>query len=107
MQLDSAKEMLQALWLDQDYLDSKRVMYDVSDLNALPDVNEMIALGRYVVGHKLDRGPNTIAFVAPEFASPGMKKVFAGFAKIVGLTLHFCGDESQARSLLAKTGAQD
>lgn len=70
-------------------------------LDALPDLNGMLVPSHYVVTHKRRRGPDTIAFVAPEFASARMKKVFAGFANVVGTSFNFCGSEAQARALLA------
>ncbi len=100
MDLDAAKSMLEVLWQDAEYRTSAAVVYDVGGLDALPDLNDMLALSHYVATRRSRRGPGTIAFVAPEFASPGMKKVFAGFAKVVGLSLNFCGTEAQARTLI-------
>ena len=103
MDLGAAKEMLRVLWKDAAYQNSIAVIYDIGGLDALPDLNDMLVLSHYVVTHKRQRGPSIIAFVAPEFASAGMKKVFAGFAKVVGLSLNFCGSQSQARTLITST----
>lgn len=101
MDLDAAKAMLQSLWEDAAYQQSAAVIYDIGGLDALPDLNDMLVLSRYVVTNKCRRGPVIIAFVAAEFASTGMKKVFAGFAKVVGLSLSFCSSKDQARALIA------
>ena len=103
MDLDAVKAMLQALWKDSTYQNSTAVSYDIGGLDALPDLNDMLVLSHYVVTHKRRRGPNIIAFVASEFASARMKKVFAGFAKVVGLQLNFCASEAQARALITAT----
>ena len=100
MSLDTAKSLLEQLWQDADYLASTSVLYDVSKLDALPDVNEMLALSRFVLTRKRDRGPKSIAFVAPEFGERSMKNVFAGFTKIIGLDMKFCGTEERAREML-------
>jgi len=100
MDLDAAKAMLRFLWQDPAYQHSVAVIYDIGGLDALPDLNDMLVLSRYVVTNKCLRGPAIIAFVAPGFASAGMKRVFAGFAKVVGLSLNFCSTEDQARGLV-------
>lgn len=100
MDLDAAKSMLQVLWQDAEYRSSVAVVYDVAGLDALPDLNDMLVLSHYVATRRSRGGPGMITFVAPEFASSGMKKVFAGFAKVVGLSLNFCGTEAQARALI-------
>jgi len=61
----------------------------------------MLGLGRYLVTHKRRRGPEVIAFVAPGFMSAGIKNVYAGFAKVAGLSLTFCASEDHARALIA------
>lgn len=106
MDLDAAKAMLRSLWQDPAYQESVAVIYDIGGLDALPDLNDMLVLSRYVVTNKRRRGPGVIAFVAAEFASPGMKRVFAGFAKVVGLSLNFCGSEAQARAMIATAVAK-
>ncbi len=98
--LDAAKSLLQDLWQDAEYRTSSAVLYDVAGLGTLPDLNDMLVLSHYVATGTSRRGPGIITFVALEFASPGMKKVFAGFAKVVGLSLNFCGTEAQARTLI-------
>jgi hypothetical protein len=80
---------------------SASIRYTYSrESDSLPDPNDMPVLSHYVVTHKRRRGPNITAFVAPEFASAGMKKVFAGFTKVVGLSLNFCGSDAQARTMI-------
>lgn len=101
MDLDAAKAMPRSLWQDPAYQESVAVIYGIGGLDPLPDLNDMLVLSRYVVANRRRRGPGIIAFVAAEFASSGMKKVFAGFAKIVGLSLNFCSSEAQARALVA------
>ena len=101
MEPDAAKAMLRLLWKDPDYRQSVAVIYDVGGLDALPDLNDMLGLSRYVVTHKRRRGPGIVAFVAPGFRSAGIKNVFAGFAKVVGLSLTFCASEDHARALIA------
>ena len=101
MDPDVAKAMLRLLWKDPDYRQSVAVIYDAGGLDALPDLNAMLGLSRYAVTHKRRRGPEVIAFVGPGFRSAGIKNVFAGFAKVVGLSLNFCASEAHACALIA------
>ena len=84
------------MWENSEYVKSQAVMYDVSGLHALPDFNSLLALSRFVVAHKGDRGPRVVAFVAPEFSGRSVRNIFAGFAKLVGLKMNYLPDRGAA-----------
>lgn len=97
MTLDDGKKLLRAVWADKDYLASDIVIYDVGALEALPDMNGMLALSYFVVSNRVDGGPNMIALASPEFKLDATKKALAGFARVIGLNINYFADVSAAR----------
>ncbi|MFT4564849.1 MAG: hypothetical protein ACI9BW_004619 [Gammaproteobacteria bacterium] len=102
MPFEEAKQLLEAAWENEDYRDSRSAIYEMGALEAFPNLNEVLALSHFVVKHRGNRGPQVIAFVSPEFEAAVVKKMVAGFARIIGLKMGYFVDISATRQWAAE-----
>jgi hypothetical protein len=96
-----AKELLEAAWENENYQAATSVIYEMGELEAFPNLNDMLALSHFVVKHRENRGPQVVAFVPSEFEAAVVKNMLAGFARIIGLKKSYFADISAARQWAA------
>ena len=82
----------------------------MSGCNTLPDFDEFLALTRFIANEKAGRGPRTVVFTSPAspaFAAPLFARALQGFEFLVGLSIKFMTNDSDAAAWLIRSDAPE
>ena len=79
----------------------------MSGCNTLPDFDEFLALTRFIANEKAGRGPRTVVFTSPAFAAPLFARALQGFEFLVGLSIKFMPNDSEAAAWLIRSDAPE
>lgn len=101
---DAARRTLRALWQDPHYGAARAALW-LLDASPLPALDELLALGAFVVREKGGRGPGTVAIVSPAFGTSVVARAMGGFARAVDLNVNFFASEADARAWLGLRAA--
>ena len=105
--LDESKAILTRLWNEPKYAQARSAIWDLSGCNTLPDFDEFLALTRFIANEKAGRGPRTVVFTSPAFAAPLFARALQGFEFLVGLSIKFMTNDSDAAAWLIRSDAPE
>ena len=63
--LERSKDVLIEVWNEPGYAATRTALWDFSAAGEIPDLNELLALARFIAREKRGRGASVVAFVAP------------------------------------------
>lgn len=105
--LDESKAILTRLWNEPKYAQARSAIWDLSGCNTLPNFDEFLALTRFIANEKAGRGPRTVVFTSPAFAAPLFARALQGFEFLVGLSIKFMTNDSDAAAWLIRSDAPE
>ncbi|MDH5546615.1 MAG: hypothetical protein OEZ43_13555 [Gammaproteobacteria bacterium] len=87
IQPDDLTSMLKELWTDERYRQLSHVAWEFVDIESEYFQDDIFRLFEYVRDHKQQRGPHTIAIVAPQDTEFGQSRMFSTLCDGRGLKI--------------------